>query len=233
MKNSIYQIRKASQNEEERVIEFIASDESVDSYGTVIRASAWNLERFNSNGIIGYQHDVYGHDFFKSPDPDNVIGKGEARVEDGKLIVRVTFEPEDLNPKADKIYRKILFGSLNGVSVGFMEKAGHMGDKTLGEDPDVYYYTDVELCEISVVNIPANANALKRSLEERADALLRQMVEACGLESVEEKLLAIRAEKVKLADPKPAPEDEAELKAKEDAARAALHETIRIAQQLF
>ena len=41
-----------------------------------------------------------------------------------------------------------------------------MGDKERGEDPSVYYYNGQELLEVSVVNIPSNANALKRSIEE-------------------------------------------------------------------
>jgi phage head maturation protease len=51
--------------------------------------------------------------------------------------------------------------------VGFRATAkGHKGDEERGEDPNVYYYNGQELLEVSVVNIPANANALKRSMEE-------------------------------------------------------------------
>jgi HK97 family phage prohead protease len=112
-------------------------------------------------------HDVYGDSWTKAADPDDVIGKGVAFIENDKLIVRITFEPADLNPKSDKIFRKLQFGSLHAVSVGFRATAkGHMGDEERGEDPKVYYYGGMELLEVSVVNIPANANAIKRSLEE-------------------------------------------------------------------
>ena len=154
-------------DEESRSVEFVASDNSVDSYGTVIPVDKWDLTRFTNNGIIGYMHDVYGDSWAKSADPDDVIGKGEAWIEDDKLIVRITFEPADLNPKSDKIFRKLQFGSLHAVSVGFRATAkGHMGVEALGEDPKVYYYAGQELLEVSVVNIPANANALKRSIQE-------------------------------------------------------------------
>ena len=144
---------------ETRTVEFVASDNSVDSYGTVLPVDKWDLTRYASNGIVGYMHDVYGDTWAKSADPDDVIGKGEAWIEDGKLIVRVTFEPADLNPKSDKIFRKLEFGSLHAVSVGFRAtKKGHMGDEERGNGQ--------ELLEVSVVNIPANANALKRSMEE-------------------------------------------------------------------
>ena len=93
--------------------------------------------------------------------------RGEAFVENNQLIVRITFEPADLNEKADKIFRKLIFGSLHAVSVGFKPTAkGHMGDEERGEDPNVYYYNGQELLEVSVVNIPSNPNALMRSIEE-------------------------------------------------------------------
>ena len=152
-------IRKV--DEEARTVEFVASDNSVDSYNTVIPVDKWNLTRYQNNGIVGYMHDVYGETWTKSADPDDVIGKGEAFVEEDKLIVRITFEPKDLNERADKIFRKIQFGSLHAVSVGFRPtKKGHMGDEERGEDPKVYYYAGQELLEVSVVNIPSNANAL-------------------------------------------------------------------------
>ena len=159
------EIRKV--DEETRTVEFVASDSSVDSYGTVLPVDKWDLKRFEKNGIVGYMHDVYGDSWTKSADPDDVIGKGVAFIEDDKLIVRITFEPADLNPKSDKIFRKFQFGSLHAVSVGFRATAkGHKGDEERGENPNVYYYGGQELLEVSVVNIPSNANALKRSIEE-------------------------------------------------------------------
>ena len=159
------EIRKI--DEESRTVEFVASDNSVDSYGTVIPVDKWDLTRYQNNGIVGYMHDVYGASWTKSADPDDIIGKGEAFIEEDKLIVRITFEPKELNERADKIFRKIQFGSLHAVSVGFRAtKKGHMGDEERGEDPKVYYYAGQELLEVSVVNIPSNANALKRSMEE-------------------------------------------------------------------
>ena len=163
--NDAPEIRKV--DEETRTVEFVASDNSVDSYGTVLPVDKWDLTRYQNNGIVGYMHDVYGDSWTKSADPDDVIGKGVAFVDDEKLVVRITFEPKELNEKADKIFRKLQFGSLHAVSVGFRATAkGHKGDEERGEDPNVYYYGGQELLEVSVVNIPSNANALKRSIEE-------------------------------------------------------------------
>lgn len=154
------EIRKV--NEESRTITFVASDDTKDSAGTVLNQDNWDLRRFNSNGVIGYQHKVYGG-WDDTDNPDNVIGKGYAYIEDGKLMVDITFEPADINPLADKIYKKIQFGSLRAVSVGFLPIGrGKFGE---GEDANTYYFAGQELLEVSVVNIPSNPNALRKSLE--------------------------------------------------------------------
>jgi len=85
-----------------------------------------------------------------------VIGKARAFVEGDKLMGEITFEPADLNEKADKVYRKIQFGSLNAVSVGFRE----VGEGENDED-GTYRFAGQELMEISVVNIPSNPEALE------------------------------------------------------------------------
>ena len=91
-----------------RTVEFVISTENKDRHGTVIPIDKWDLDNFNKNGIVGYQHEVYGS-WFGGSDPDSVIGKGKAWIEDDKLIGAVTFEPAELNPLAEKIFQKILF----------------------------------------------------------------------------------------------------------------------------
>lgn len=162
--------------ERDRVIKFVASDGSRDSAGTVLNPDGWDLRRFNRNGIIGYQHNVYGGEDFN---PDNVIGKGHAYIYDHKLMVDVEFEPAELNPLADKIYRKLLFGSLKAVSVGFMpvgQGQWGKGEEALGGENQTYYYAGQELLEISVVNIPANPNALKKSIDEELERRAAEFV---------------------------------------------------------
>lgn len=163
-----------SVSEDERMVEFVASDNSVDSYHTVLPVGKWDLSRYEKNGAVGYMHDVYGDSWSIKADPDDIIGKGVAFVEDDQLIVRIYFEPKDLNERADKIYRKLQFGSLNAVSVGFQPTAaGHWGEGQRGEDPEVYYYDGQELLEVSIVNIPANKNAVKRSFGQAEEEQLR------------------------------------------------------------
>ena len=103
--------------EETRTVEFVISDGSKDRHGTVIPVDAWDLSDFNKNGIVGYHHNVYGGDLCNPPNPDDVIGTAQAYREDDKIIGSVKFEPADLNPMAEKVFRKILHGSLKAASV--------------------------------------------------------------------------------------------------------------------
>ena len=185
------EIREIRKKEDERTITFVASDSTRDSAGTVLNQDNWDLTRFNSNGIIGYQHKVYGG-WDDTDNPDNVIGKGHAYVEDGKLMVDITFEPKEINELAEKIYQKVLFGSLRAVSVGFLPIGkGRFGE---GADAETYYFAGQQLLEVSVVNIPANPNALRKSMEDENDFL----------EAERKRLL----EETKVEEPAPEPQEE-------------------------
>lgn len=159
------QIRAEAPQGEGRQMTFVASDESRDSYGTVLPVSEWNLERYNNNGIVGYAHNLYGS---YDADPDYVIGRGRAYVKGAELLVDIEFEPEGTNEIADKVWRKLQFGSLNGVSVGFSAQGAHWGEGEEAADgaKPTLYYTGLELLEVSVVTIPANPNAVRRSISE-------------------------------------------------------------------
>ena len=152
IKRSFGQIRAAK---DDRSVRFTFSTGAKDRHGTRINPSGWRLDNFNKNGIASYQHRAYG-----DPDPDKIIGPAKAWVEKDKLVGDIEFEPEDVNPLAEKLYRKVRNGTLNAVSVGFMEHEGHFGEKESGEEEDTYYFDDVELLEISLVSIPSNAEAL-------------------------------------------------------------------------
>lgn len=157
-------IRKVSDDvEKTRYIEFVASDSSRDSYKTVLPVDKWDLDRFNKNGVISYQHALY-----YSTNPDIVIGSGKAFIEDDQLIIGVSFEPADLNQLAEKIFRKVLHGTLRAVSVGFEPKgqgAWGVGDQAAGKENQTYYFAGQELIEVSIVHVPSNKNAVKRALE--------------------------------------------------------------------
>jgi len=161
--------------DETRTIEFVISDETKDRHRTVLKMDNWNLDNFNNNGIVGYQHNVYGDNMCDPPNPDDVIGKATAYTDGDKLIGKVVFEPAEINPLAEKIFQKIKFGSLKATSVGFLEtKKGSYGEgiQAKGMEDETYYYGGQELLEFSIVNIPSNPAALKRAMRDQtANAL--------------------------------------------------------------
>lgn len=160
------EIRKGEEGS--RKMTFVASDFSRDRYKTVLNQDNWQLKDYNRNGIIAYQHDTY------SSDPDCIIGKGRAFTEldskgKNRLMIEIEFEPAEMNELADKVYKKLQFGTLNAVSVGFRpigKGTWGKGDEGPGQPNETYYYAGQELLEVSVVNIPANPNALRRSAED-------------------------------------------------------------------
>ena len=122
-----------------------------------------------------------------APNPDDQLGSARAYFETVKkgegeekqLLVDITFEPESINPLAEKIFRKVLHGSLRAVSVGFVpltDKEGKTGDMR----GDNFHYFGQELLEVSVVNIPSNPDALKRSLRESTSNALTFLTKKLG-----------------------------------------------------
>jgi HK97 family phage prohead protease len=135
----------------ERTMRFVASDESVDRYGDIIRADGWQLEHFRNNPVLLWSHDT------RQPP----IGKvNEIQVIDRKLIADVQFMPPGKSAFADEIWAGVEGGFVRAVSVGFaptgpinqlVDKAGNMTG---------FEFTQQELFELSVVPVPANPQAL-------------------------------------------------------------------------
>ena len=157
---------------DKRQVEFVLSSEAVDSYGTVFKMSGWNFNRYIKNPVVCFQH-RWGSD-----DPDNIIGTSSIRVEEGKLIGVVTFEDPDINPKAEKIFRKVQSGTLKMASVGARVLKAHFGDSEQGEDQDVLYFDEQELIEWSIVAVGSNPDAHKRnaqSVEEIRSSIVNEI----------------------------------------------------------
>ena len=163
---SISAFVRAVPDDNSRTVEFVISDGTRDRHRTVMNTANWSLDNYRKNPIVGYNHNVYGDSLFTKGSPDDIIGKSEVFKEGDKLIGRVTFEPADINPVADKIYQKIKFGTLRAASVGFSEigtgKYGE-GDQALGMANETYYFEGQDLMEWSIVNIPSNPSATKRN----------------------------------------------------------------------
>jgi len=167
--------------EESRTVEFIINSGRKDRHKDVLNYKNWDLEAYNANPIVGYQHNVYGDNMCLPPNPDDVLGKGKAYLDTYKgmdvLVSSVEFEPKEINPTAEKVFRKVLFGSLNAASVGIVPIGGEIKTEYTkdanGKVTDhTNYWPGQALLEWSVVNIPANADALRKSLKNHTIASL-------------------------------------------------------------
>lgn len=122
---------------------FTASTDSIDRYGEIVKQD-WDLRGFDANPVILWAHD-----------PGEPIGRGVAKMIDGKLKVDITFH--EVTERARDIAALVEAKFLNAVSVGFRPKTVKF--ETVNER-EVPVLSGNELLEISVVSIPANPDAL-------------------------------------------------------------------------
>jgi hypothetical protein len=94
------------------VLEFVASDETLDRYNEIISASGWNLDNYQRNPVFQNNH--------QTGDIIHTLGKAlVTEVRGGQLLQRVQFAT-DVNPMARIAYGLYKGGFLNAVSVGFV-----------------------------------------------------------------------------------------------------------------
>jgi hypothetical protein len=135
-----------------RTIRYVASDETVDRYGDVIRASGWDLRNYERNGPL-----LFGHN---SHDP--AIGEVKAWVEGTRLLADATFWPEGTDDFTDKLWRITQAGGNKAVSVGFLptKMPNEIKDPATNQWTGGFEFIAQELLELSVVPVPANPAAL-------------------------------------------------------------------------
>ena len=133
-----------------RRVRFVFSDGSVDRMGDTIDPSGWDTGPFLKNPVA-----LWAHDSSQPP-----IGRASnVFVEDGALAGDIEFAPPETYAFAETIYRLVVGKFINAVSVGFLpieyDWAEDEENRPWGLD-----FKLQELLEISVVPVPANANAL-------------------------------------------------------------------------
>jgi len=155
-----------------RIISFVASDETVDRYGTVISVAGWNLTNYRKNPMF-----LFGHNY---REPWAVMGRGikvEKNVNAGLLGIDVAFIGKDINPVAEMVFQMYAHKPpfLNAVSVGFIpletqkvaEEEEDKDHKQSGPKRKPHTrYLKQELLEVSAVTVPANPNALVQAFDE-------------------------------------------------------------------
>ena len=165
----------ANAEETREPAEFILSTYARDSHHTVVNQSNWKLERYLANPVVGYQHQIWGgRGMCEGSDPDDLIGTSRVYLTDdpkreGKqmLVGIPKLEPREINERAEKVFRKVLFGSLKATSVGFAEAGkGQWGeeDEARGQRNETYYFHAQELFEWSLCHMGSNPETISRSL---------------------------------------------------------------------
>lgn len=140
-------------NAEERSQVFVMTDESVDSYGDIVKSGGADLYRFEKNPIA-----LLNHSSMLIIGTWSEVGKKPQRLE-GK----VTIAKEGTAPHVDMAFNLMSQGILRGASIGFMPTKLEMRLDDDGDPMWCYIINEWELYECSVVSIPANPAALARS----------------------------------------------------------------------
>ena len=157
-----FRIRASEPYEEsDRVVRFVASDETPDRVGDVIEVSGWNLTNYKKNPVV-----LWGHDSNNTPPIGKAVNVRRGIGPDGKpaLLPSIEFAPKEAHPFAETVYQLTKGGFLNAVSVGFMPRStkaiSDAERQDLGMPKYGMFYDSADLLEISVVSVPANPSAL-------------------------------------------------------------------------
>ena len=136
-----------------REIELVASTESLDSHGTILRQN-WRLDRFKANPVI-----LYAHDRRSIPVARATRIKVEGAKGSKRLVIGVKFRDAGKDPIADQVWSAMEDEFLRGVSVGFRS---HTQKWETHNDSEVLVLDDNELYEVSIVSVPSNADTLAK-----------------------------------------------------------------------
>ena len=144
---------------DKRTAGFIAATETAVDMGWGLRESlrmdGLDLTRFEKNPVLLDSHNMW--------EASAVIGEAPVRVKDGLLLAEARFAETD---RADDIWRLVRDGFLRTVSIGY-DVRKHLELAEGAEDGDIrgpaVIATDWELFEVSMVPIPADEDAVRRS----------------------------------------------------------------------
>lgn len=164
-------VKEADPEKQDLVIEGYANTTTKDRVGDVILEEAWNkggIENYKKNPIILGYHD------YKNP-----IGVATTITTDSKGL-KITAK---ISKAAGNIIELIKDNILKSFSVGFRVKDADYDPVT-----DIFVIKDLELYEISVVSVPANADSIfsvKKSFENENE--YKDFVKEFSKEEAEEK----------------------------------------------
>ncbi len=189
-------------------LDFIATAETVDSYGDIVKVSGWDMDRFKKNSPFLEQHAMglvplgRVRKWWKT----QVTVRGEMIR---ALAMRVEFALDVGSPaQQDRVftyYDMYRAGFMKAVSVTFLPKEWKRPKddeerEKLGLGKYGVLFTKQEMIELSAVSVGANADALKLAFGENRD---RELETSTRLSTLEGQLAETRRllEEIRSASP--------------------------------
>jgi phage head maturation protease len=131
--------------------EVLISSELEDRDGDILLSAGANVDNYRRNPVVLYAHDYGGLPVARATNIEAIQGTGLKAV--------MEFPPKGISARADEVRGLWEGGFLNAASVGFVPK--HFEER----HPTGRIFTDWELLEFSIVPVPANAAALRLSID--------------------------------------------------------------------
>lgn len=153
--------------ESRTIVGAVASDESIDSHGSIIKAKGWKLDRYHANPLLLWQHKSGG---YRGGEPEDILGSAKLYVKGKQLLADLHFAPEGENPKADMVWKQIQRGEVRGLSVGFRPLKYSFDKLDEASEDETMVIHSAELAELSVVMVPSNPNTLIKQVRSMAQA---------------------------------------------------------------
>lgn len=148
----------------------VASTNSVDRHGEIVDNNGWDLKSFKKNPVILWAHDH----------TEPAIGVAKKIWVDGegnkaKLMIQPILH--DVTEKAKAIKALVDQGIIKTLSVGFRPL----------ESPDGVTFTKNELLEVSMVNVPANADAMMLAYKSlKKEGFHDKTISSLGIKAIDE-----------------------------------------------
>jgi len=132
------------------VVEFVASTEIIDSHDSIVRSN-WDLTRYSKNPVLIWMHGRM-NDIPAVGNVENLQKVGSTKHEGNAVFDDTTEFDRAVAAKYEK-------GVLKGFSIGFYPRTIRFERI---DDEEVLILDDIEILEISCVNVPSNPEALAK-----------------------------------------------------------------------
>ena len=140
-------VRKATNEGRTLGGEFVISDESTDRMGDVIVQAGWKFDGFEINPIALFNHDSS----FPIGTWKNIRREGD------RTLGRLELAEAGTSDRIDELRRLVDQDILRAVSVGFRP----LKTEPVGKGKSGLRFVESDLLEVSLVSVPANANAIQ------------------------------------------------------------------------